>query len=583
LALDDFGLFRARYFGRISTPWQEEAAYRVLALLQTPEREFAVINAPPGSGKSTLFTHDIPAWLACRNRRIRAMIGSRTFPQARWYTARLRRTFERVETLPPDEDEIDAGRAVAPEASLVADFGRFRPVTRFTTDMWRAEAFVLAQPGDILIAEKEASFAAWGMDGGYLGGRFPFVIWDDLVDKKNIRNAEVFADLVEKFEDQAESRVEPGGLFLLQGQRLGAHDLYRWALDQKAGELDDWDPDDGPPPEDTRSAKYHHIVYRAHYEENCRKKETHRRDAPAWKPGDPTSGCLLDPKRLPWRDLATIRINREEKFRVVYQQEDVDPKSVLVPMLWVTGGTDPDTGEEYPGCWDTGRGRGEIPRGLAPPVFSVATADPSAARYWALEWWLYHPASEQRFLIDLVRTAMTADEFLDWNHANGVFTGFMEEWQARSEDLGVPITTWVVERNAQQRFLLAYEHVRRWQALRRVSIIGHETQRNKLDPELGVGILRPHWQFGRVRLPGRQRGPDGIHDPGRGAVMHLVEEVTRYPDSRTEDCLMAQWFLEANLPRIAPRRIDPAARRLRRPSWLRAPAEPISPLLARSN
>jgi hypothetical protein len=126
-ALDDFGYFRARYFGRTSTPWQEDAAHRILKLLTTPEKEYAVINVAPSSGKSTLFTHDVPCWLACHNRKIRALVGSRTFRQARWYTGRLRRTFERYEILPPDEEEVAAGRAVVPEASLVGDFGRFRP------------------------------------------------------------------------------------------------------------------------------------------------------------------------------------------------------------------------------------------------------------------------------------------------------------------------------------------------------------------------------------------------------------------------------------------------------------------------
>ena len=73
-ALDDFAFFRRRYFGRNSTPWQERAAYEILRLLEDGgrDRKFAVMNEPPGSGKSTLFTHDIPVWrrmpqAACTN------------------------------------------------------------------------------------------------------------------------------------------------------------------------------------------------------------------------------------------------------------------------------------------------------------------------------------------------------------------------------------------------------------------------------------------------------------------------------------------------------------------------------------
>jgi predicted NACHT family NTPase len=77
-ALEDFGFFRYRYFGRRSTPWQEEAGHQVVAWLATKQKEYAVVNCPPGSGKTTLFTHDIPAWLTCRNRGIRGMPRSRS-------------------------------------------------------------------------------------------------------------------------------------------------------------------------------------------------------------------------------------------------------------------------------------------------------------------------------------------------------------------------------------------------------------------------------------------------------------------------------------------------------------------------
>jgi hypothetical protein len=565
-ALDDFGYFRARYFGRLATPWQEDAADRARRLLESPEKEYAVVNAPPSVGKSTLFTHDIPAWLACRNRRIRCLIGSRTFRQAKWYTARLRRSFERHEVLLPDDDEVAAGRAVVPEASLVMDFGRFRPVTRFTTDVWRAEEFVLAQTDNILVSEKESSFAAYGMDSGFLGGRFRLVIWDDLVDKKNIRNAEALETLIEKYEDEAETRLEPGGLLILQGQRMSANDLYRHALDQRAGDIDD--DEDDVPIVDERPAKYHHIVYRAHYEENCRGRETHRRDGPYWRPlpdgsSDPSGGCLLDPRRLTWRELRTIRANREEKFRVLYQQEDVDPAAVLVPKLWVDGGRDPETGEEFVGCWDGDRGLAQVPK-LVAPVYSIATADPSPTKFWAVQWWLYHPPTEQRFLVDLIRRSMDAPEFLDWNYQTNTFTGIMEEWQQRSVDLGVPIGTWIVEANAAQRFMLQYDHVRRWQQLHGVSIVPHQTHRNKSDEDFGVQSIAPHYRFGRVRLPGRQDNAGGMG--ARVAALKLVDEVTRYPDSATDDCVMAHWFLEWNLPRLVPRRSEVKLRSWR-PSW----------------
>src|SRR6478609_8745069 len=75
-ALEDFAYFRKRFFGRRSTPWQERAAYEILRSVQSEDREYVVVNCPPGSGKSTLFTHDVICWLIARDRTIRIMIGS---------------------------------------------------------------------------------------------------------------------------------------------------------------------------------------------------------------------------------------------------------------------------------------------------------------------------------------------------------------------------------------------------------------------------------------------------------------------------------------------------------------------------
>ena len=60
-ALEDFGYFRQRYFARSTSPWAEEAAYKILELANSPQKEYVVVNCPPGVGKSTFFTHDLRA------------------------------------------------------------------------------------------------------------------------------------------------------------------------------------------------------------------------------------------------------------------------------------------------------------------------------------------------------------------------------------------------------------------------------------------------------------------------------------------------------------------------------------------
>jgi hypothetical protein len=298
---------------------------------------------------------------------------------------------------------------------------------------------------------------------------------------------------------------------------------------------------------------YHHIVFKAHYQENCKGKVGHKRSSEPWP-----KGCLLVPSRLSWVQLQNKKLNEPRIFETSYQQADIDSKHVLVNPLWVTGGTDPDTKEEYIGCWDNERGLCEWPRGLIPPIYSIVSVDPSPANYWACQWWLIHPKSEQRFLLDVIASPLTAPDILDWNQEQQEFTGIMEEWQHRSKMLGAPIQYWVIEKNGAQRFILQYSHVKRWVRKWNVSIIPHETMSNKSDKEYGVWSLAPHWRFGRIRLPGA---------PGaRQVVQRLVNEATRYPDARYDDQVMAEWMMEWNLPRLIVQGI-PEGAHYERPTW----------------
>lgn len=549
-SLADFEVFRRRFFGHVSTPWQVEAAVRVRELLESDHKEYLVVNCPPGSGKTTLFTHDIGAWLTCRDRALRGVLGAHTLNIASRYTSRLKRSFERRQAPEAKDDERVRGLAVDAESTLVADFGRFKPEV---PEIWTREQFTVEQFGDTPVDEKETTWVAFGQDSGQLGWRADLIVWDDLVVGRTLRSPDAVEAQQQWFEDEAETRLEPGGLLVLQGQRLGANDLYRHCLDMAGGDLDELDVDDDADLSD-RPPKYHHIVFKAHYEDRC--EGVHRPSEARPYP----DGCLLDPVRLPWRELARVRANRGEKYEVVYQQGDVDPANVLVPKLWVTGGRDPGTGEVLPGCWDDHRELCQAPSGLEPPVLSIATADPSPTKFWSVQWWLHQPATGMWWLMDLLRQAMDAPDFLEWYLDSQSYGGVMESWQRRSVELGHPITAWVVEQNAAQRYLLQHDYLKRWMALHGVRVIGHETHANKADAEMGVrALLRPAWHHGRVRLPGAGEG--------RVASLKLVDEVTRWPGSPTDDCVMAEWFAKHRAPSLV--EVDVSAMpKLRRPSWV---------------
>lgn len=548
-ALNDIGVFALRYFGLILMPYQVESALQVVALLESPDEEYLVLNQPPGTGKSTFWTLVLPAWVTCRNRAVRGMLGSASQATAEWYTQRLRTAFTRRTPVKAKQRDIELGIAVDAVATLPGDFGRFRPLAG--DDAWRADGFTVAQHGGVEISEKEPTWSAFGRSSTFIGARVDLAIWDDVYDPHKMRTAESRQELKDWWDEYAETRLEPGGLLILQGQRLSPDDIYRHALSKTAG-FDDEDlddelgaPVDGAAGDGESPAKYHHVRYRAHYEDRCRGRETHARGAAPYP-----EGCLLYPKRLGWPKLRAAMTNSASKFQIVYQQEEVDPEAVLVQKAWIDGGTDPDTGELFVGCLDHDRGLCELPRdpagnvNLVGPLLSVVTADPSPTKFWAIEWWIVDAASGQRFLMDLLRQRMEAPDFLDRLFPSGEFVGVMEEWQQRSVKLGVPITHWVVEVNAAQRFMLQYRHVHDWIRQRGVSVVKHETGRNKSDPTMGIESIAPQYRFGRVRLPWAQR------TGARVATLKLVAEVTLWPEARTDDCVMAHWFLEWNVDRL---------------------------------
>jgi hypothetical protein len=578
--LEDFGKFRYRQFGRISSPWQENAAYVVLEHLSTPFKEFGVVNAPPGGGKSTLFTHDIPAWLTTRSRTLRGFIGSSTQSMAANYTGRLRNTFARTIPMQAKSEDLSLGLAVDAVATLQGDYGLFRPDPALGAP-WNRNSFTVAQFGEISVDEKESTWAAFGKDTGFLGYRVHIIVWDDLFRRQDMlgdNKAEKLQKFYDWYDDEAETRLEPGGLLLLQGQRLGADDIYAYNLAKRTYATDDDVElfELGEEQEPTER-KYFHVKYRAHYEDLCdaaTDPHVHSRKAPPYDPTNPinTTGhapCLLDPVRLPWRDLRTLMNRPSSNFKVVYQQEDVDPDDALVPAFYIDGGA--YEGTEYPGCWDDDRGPGELPKGFhnlpkKTKVLSIITADPSPSKYWAVQWWLYvePPGTERlmgrRYLLDQIFTPMGANDLLDYDTDASEWEGLLVDWESRAKSLKIPINFFILEVNAAQKFMQQYKFFKRWMSDHQIKFKPHHTHINKLDSKLGLTTIRSQYEYGRVRLPGNR--------DGRYVAEPLYLQVTRYPDAIYDDCVMAHWFLEYQLQYLVKKRNRITQVHKDIPSWL---------------
>ena len=289
--LDDFAYFRRRYFGRKSTPWQEDAGHRVAEFMATQQKEYVVANEPPGSGKSTLFTLDIPAWLTCRQRGLRGLMGSASQSLAERYLLRLRNALESPYLVQAESEEMEMGLAYDAEATLLADYGLFKPEGSV---LWTAQAFIVSQTDDRPITEKEPTWSAYGLDTfAFIGGRFDVCVWDDATEDKFLATPDRIDKQRDRWDKVAEKRLEPGGLLLLPGQRLGPEDLYRHCLDKKVGSSTKMEHEDCCDAESGK--KYHHIVYKAHYEDRCLGEHD---GIDKYYP----ESCLLDPFRLPYRE-----------------------------------------------------------------------------------------------------------------------------------------------------------------------------------------------------------------------------------------------------------------------------------------
>jgi hypothetical protein len=563
-AFNDFAYFQKRYLGRIAIPWQVEAANQVVKMIDSDEEEWAVINAPPGSGKSTTFTHDIPAWITVRDRALTGLIGTAVQTNGNLYIGNLKDTLERAFPIKAHPRRAKLGLEIDAVATLAGDYGRFRP----ERGIWTGDRFVVEQFDLEATNQKEPTWSSYGRRGGVLGMRYQFVIWDDLVDPTRIENQMLIDEDREWYSDIAESRLEPGGTFILQGQRLGPNDLYRYALDMRRlpdnVDLDDAEEEDlmaGTVP------RYRHIKFKAHYEEVC--EENHKASSPPY--GEP-GGCLLFPRRLSWRRLSPMMLERNARFQVVYQQQDTDPESSLVQKEWVSGAAG------SPGCWDNERDALEVPPGIdTDQCLSLVAVDPSPTQYWGITWWLIdysNPLGEHRYLIDSEKKGMSANKFLDFINEEQRFTGLAEEWQNKSYELGIPITHWIVEKNGAQLFMLQTNMINSWQRKHGVQLIPHTTTAaNKNSEMFGVQAIVPGpWQQGLVRLPGKQKGR------GRMVSLRLIDEVTSYPHGRTFDLGMSTWFMEIHLPDLTKtaRRKVQVNRTGITPSWLASEYENLA-------
>ena len=210
-------------------------------------------------------------------------------------------------------------------------------------------------------------------------------------------------------------------------------------------------------------------------------------------------------------------------FEAMYQQNPLPDGDRLASRAWIYGD------DTHPGCLDITRGVAEPSGNVSNPV-RVFSIDPSPTRYAGLivaDLDFNRNAFECEIL-EIRREKMQVRDMI--NHIERVVDWYQPQY-------------FVFEQNAAQRWFLQDPIMDKLR--KRLRIVPHTTSRNKGDPVLGIESLSTDFEFGRIRLP---------HGDAEAKAMseYLIEEILTYPQGKTDDLLMALWFLKFNFTRLVP-------------------------------
>jgi hypothetical protein len=531
-ALVDFEVFATEFFVRRVPAWWRIAAGELVDAVTSEEQVFEILNAATGAGKTTL-AEDLTLWLMCgggtcdpaHGRSLRFMFGSATYDKAIRSVDKLRRI---VESPIPFYDEKQRRQA---EHSLVDVFGRFKPAPAEgdVEVIWRRDAFVVATVGDHGQFQRDPSVAAYSLGASPLQSRVDIAIIDDPASMRTLNQGD---SLVEKFEAEFESRVEPSGALICVGQRLAPDDLYGQLAKRT------WTDEAGE-----QFPSYQVLKFAAH-------RDHEGNEHLEW---DGTNGCLLDAKRISWRKIQFEMT--KPSFAAMYQQDPEGATALgLVERAWIFAGTD-STGFEAVGCFDDReffQFLGDENGRLFPCYISI---DPAQGEgYWALEVWQVDPKTRKRFLIAGDRGRYNVRDILS-DDPSGDFGGVLHGLVLQSIVAGARPVAIVVEQNAARHWLQSQVwNLYRGFFLPNTLVIPFVTSpANRNDAVIGVAaLLRPSYRAGEIRLP--RRGDWNY-------IGAKIDELTS-PRPKTADTVMAEWVGAASIDKI----IVHAARYRRGPS-----------------
>jgi len=388
--------------------------------------------------------------------------------------------------------------ALSYNRELIKDFGRFKP--EMGDWPWRPNSGELLVDGRTRETKSgDLSIQVRGAGQQILGMEAHWIIVDDAVDRPTTRSETERAKLSEWFHGDVMSRLEPGASAIVIGQRLHLYDLYGELAQEKLTRVA------GAP------KRWLHINY------------------PAVLDWDEKQ--VLWPEKWTFNDLMEVYQDvGSQNFEAMYQQNPLPAGERLAMPEWIFGDA------THRGCLDQHRRAGrtspydeEDPR----PRVRVLSLDPSPTKLAGL------------IVADILYDRDTFEcEVLEIRHETMNVRKMLNTIQDTLKRYG-PVDYFIFEQNAAQRWLLQDPIMDRIRS--KTMVLPHTTSRNKGDPNLGVGSLAVEFEYGRIRLPFGD-------SEGKQMAQLLLDEVMSWPQSQTDDILMALWFIKFNYSRLVPRR-----------------------------
>lgn len=378
---------------------------------------------------------------------------------------------------------------------LNIDFGRFRP--RNANSKWSTgEGALLVEGKNLAEGSGDVSVQIRGQLQQILGMRATLIIADDASDWKTAKSPMERDNQLQWFLGEVMTRLQPEGKAVCIGQRVHVEDLY--------GMLSSQVDDEG-------SQVWNQISTPAILDRETKK--------------------VLWPEMWPWEKLERRRAQLGAAlFETMYQQNP-EAAGEFVRRAWIEGL------EGYPGCLDRGRivgdgGVGDWER-LNIPVQRVISIDPSPTRYCGIV------VADVPFVPN---STVFSCNIVDISRGIYGLSEMLEEIERLTLRYGPQIcifeqnsAKWLHEDPTWNMLIPFYRKV-----------IGHNTVAgNKQDPVMGVWSLGADFEAGRIRFPYGDA-------ESRATSEQLITEALSYPNGRTDDVLMALWFIKPNYKQLIP-------------------------------